>query len=237
MYLEYIKVISMSFIEINFNNLEYLNIQLKVKMNKDLDQNYKSVFNKKIGFGKNPAIILVDFVDAYFDKNSPLYADVEKALLSAIRIRNIGRKRNIPIIYTNVSYQKDGKNGGVFYEKLPVLSCFIEGAKTAGWPSELDINPNEIVITKQYPSAFFETCLSKKLNNLEIDTLIITGLTTSGCIRATCVDAISYGFRPIVVKDACGDRHEKPHIANLFDMNAKYADVVSENEVVSFLSK
>ena len=206
-------------------------------MNKDLDQNYKAVFNKRLGFGKNPAIILVDFVAAYFDENSPLYADVEKALLSAIRIRNKGREKNIPIIYTNVSYQKDGKNGGVFFEKLPVLSCFIEGAKTAGWPSELDIDPNEIVITKQYPSAFFETCLSKKLNDLEIDTLIITGLTTSGCIRATCVDAISYGFRPIVVKDACGDRHEKPHIANLFDMNAKYADVVSENEVVSFLCK
>jgi len=206
-------------------------------MNKDLDQNYKAVFNKRLGFGKNPAIILVDFVAAYFDENSPLYADVEKALLSAIRIRNKGREKNIPIIYTNVSYQKDGKNGGVFFEKLPVLSCFIEGAKTAGWPSELDIDPNEIIITKQYPSAFFETCLSKKLNNLEIDTLIITGLTTSGCIRATCVDAISYGFRPIVVKDACGDRHEKPHIANLFDMNAKYADVVSENEVVNFLCK
>lgn len=206
-------------------------------MNKDLDQNYKAVFNKRLGFGKNPAIILVDFVAAYFDENSPLYADVEKALLSAIRIRNKGREKNIPIIYTNVSYQKDGKNGGVFFEKLPVLSCFIEGAKTAGWPSELDIDPNEIVITKQYPSAFFETCLSKKLNNLEIDTLIITGLTTSGCIRATCVDAISYGFRPIVVKDACGDRHEKPHIANLFDMNAKYADVVSEKEVFNFLSK
>ena len=206
-------------------------------MNKDLDQNYKAVFNKRLGFGKNPAIILVDFVAAYFDENSPLYADVEKALLSAIRIRNKGREKNIPIIYTNVSYQKDGKNGGVFFEKLPVLSCFIEGAKTAGWPSELDIDPNEIVITKKYPSAFFETCLSKKLNNLEIDTLIITGLTTSGCIRATCVDAISYGFRPIVVKDACGDRHEKPHIANLFDMNAKYADVVSENEVVNFLCK
>ncbi len=206
-------------------------------MNKDLDQNYKAVFNKRLGFGKNPAIILVDFVAAYFDENSPLYADVEKALLSAIRIRNKGREKNIPIIYTNVSYQKDGKNGGVFFEKLPVLSCFIEGAKTAGWPSKLDIDPNEIVITKQYPSAFFETRLSKKLNNLEIDTLIITGLTTSGCIRATCVDAISYGFRPIVVKDACGDRHEKPHIANLFDMNAKYADVVSENEVFNFLCK
>ena len=206
-------------------------------MNKDLDQNYKAVFNKRLGFGKNPAIILVDFVAAYFDENSPLYADVEKALLSAIRIRNKGREKNIPIIYTNVSYQKDGKNGGVFFEKLPVLSCFIEGAKTAGWPSKLDIDPNEIVITKQYPSAFFETCLSKKLNNLEIDTLIITGLTTSGCIRATCVDAISYGFRPIVVKDACGDRHEKPHIANLFDMNAKYADVVSEKEVFNFLCK
>ena len=83
-------------------------------MNKDLDQNYKAVFNKKLGFGNNLAIILVDFVDAYFDKNSPLYADVEEVLSSAIRIRNKGREKNIPIIYTNVSYQKDGKNGGIF---------------------------------------------------------------------------------------------------------------------------
>ena len=85
----------MSFIEINFNNLEYLNIELKVKMNKDLDQNYKAVFNKKLGFGNNLAIILVDFVDAYFDKNSPLYADVEEVLSSAIRIRNKGRETRI----------------------------------------------------------------------------------------------------------------------------------------------
>ena len=85
------------------------------------------------------------------------------------------------------------------------------------------------------PSAFFGTSLASILHDMGIDTLIITGVTTSGCIRATCVDTMSHGFIPIVVKDACGDRHESPHVANLFDMNAKYADVVNEAEAVDYL--
>ena len=94
---------------------------------------------------------------------------------------------------------------------------------------------DEIVISKQYPSAFFGTSLASTLQDMSIDTLIITGVTTSGCIRATCVDTMSHGFIPIVVEDACGDRHEEPHAANLFDMNAKYADVVNEAEAIDYL--
>jgi maleamate amidohydrolase len=101
----------------------------------------------------------------------------------------------------------------------------------------LDLQPadGELVISKQYPSAFFGTSLATNLQDMDIDTLIITGVTTSGCIRATCVDTMSHGFIPIVVEDACGDRHESPHVANLFDMNAKYADVVGESETIEYL--
>lgn len=95
--------------------------------------------------------------------------------------------------------------------------------------------PDELVITKQYPSVFFGTSLASTLTAAGIDSVILTGLTTSGCVRASCVDAMSHGFITSVVRDACGDRHSAPHEANLFDMNAKYADVVSEDEIVAYL--
>jgi len=186
---------------------------------------------------KTPALILVDFVSAYFDIECPLFANVNDVLLSAIRIRDKARETNVPIFYTNVSYDSVGRNGGVFFEKVPALEHFIVGRDTAGWPRELLIDPGETIITKQYPSAFFGTDLVHQLNQNEIDTLIITGLTTSGCVRATCVDAISYGFRPIIVEEACGDRHIEPHLANLFDMNAKYGDVISEAQIIQYLAK
>ena len=104
------------------------------------------------------------------------------------------------------------------------------------WPDGLEPGADELVVSKQYPSAFFGTSLASTLTAAGIDTLVITGLTTSGCVRATCVDACSHGFIPIVVADACGDRHDDPHNANLFDMNTKYGDVVSEAEALAYFS-
>jgi maleamate amidohydrolase len=114
---------------------------------------------------------------------------------------------------------------------------FVAGNPLGAWPAGLEPADDELVISKQYPSAFFGTSLAATLTASEIDTLIITGLTTSGCVRATCVDAMSHGFAPIVVADACGDRHDAPHEANLFDMNAKYADVVDEAAVTAYLKE
>tara|TARA_B100001059_G_C17806933_1_gene569780 strand:- start:127 stop:750 length:624 start_codon:yes stop_codon:yes gene_type:complete len=205
-------------------------------MPQDLTSNYKVAFNTSLGFGERSALILVDFVQAYFDKACPLYADIEVALESAIKIRNVAREKNIPIIYTNVVYDHKGKNGGVFFKKAPVLKNFIEGNPMGAWPDKLQPLESEIIISKQYPSAFFNTPLTKILKQHNIDTLIITGVTTSGCIRATCIDAVSHGLIPIIVNDACGDRHEGPHQANLFDMNAKYGDVVSEKIVIDHLN-
>lgn len=197
--------------------------------------NYKGVFDNRIGFGKRPAMVLVDFVEAYFDKSCPLYADVEHNLLSALRIRDIARAAGAPIIYTNVVYHEDMSDAGVFYKKVKVLENFKKGSPMGNWPEGLEPAQGELVISKQYPSAFFGTSLAATLTAQQIDSVIITGLTTSGCIRATCIDASSNGFIPIVVADACGDRHDAPHEANLFDMNAKYADVVSEIEVSDYL--
>ncbi len=205
-------------------------------MTEDLTENYRGAFDGSLGFGKAPALILVDFVEAYFDNDSPLYADVDDALSSALRIREAARNVGIPVIYTNVVYQQGGADGGVFYRKVPALNVFDAGNPLGGWPAGLEPGGGELVVSKQYPSAFFGTNLAETLTASGVDTLIITGLTTSGCIRATCVDAMSHGFIPIVVADACGDRHEAPHEANLFDMNSKYADVVDEASVIDYLN-
>jgi maleamate amidohydrolase len=204
-------------------------------MGDELTENYRGAFDGSLGFGKAPALILVDFVAAYFVESSPLYAGVEDELASALRIRDAARAAGIPVIYTNVVYQKGGADGGVFYRKVPALEAFEAGNPLGRWAEGLEPADGELVISKQYPSAFFGTSLAETLNKRSIDTLIITGVTTSGCVRATCVDAMSYGFIPIVVADACGDRHAAPQEANLFDMNAKYADVVDEHTAIEYL--
>jgi len=204
-------------------------------MSDDLAENYKRAYSNKVGFGKKPALVLIDFAHAYFDKDCDLYAGVEDALASALRVREAARAAGIPVILTEVSYQPGGINGGRFFEKAKPLKAFVKGQKTAAFAEGLTPHDDEIVITKQYPSAFFGTSLSSTLTALGVDTVILTGLTTSGCIRASCVDSMSYGFTTAVVREACGDRHPAPHEANLFDMNAKYADVVSEQETIDYL--
>jgi maleamate amidohydrolase len=204
-------------------------------MTDQLLENYKKAYDNALGFGQRPALILVDFVQAYFDPSCELYADVDDALASALRIVDAARAAGITVIYTNVMYHKGGKDGGVFYRKARPLRHFQKGSPMGKWPQGLSPADGELVISKQYPSAFFGTSLSTTLTAAGIDTLIITGLTTSGCVRATCVDACSHGFIPIVVADACGDRHTAPHEANLFDMNAKYADVVDEAAALDYL--
>lgn len=203
-------------------------------MSDDLEENYRGAFDGSLGFGRSPALILIDFVEAYFDTGSPLYAGVDAALASALRVRDAARKARVPVFYTNVVYGPGGADGGVFFRKVPALSVFEAGNPLGAWPDGLEPAAEEFVISKQYPSAFFGTSLAATLTANAIDTLIITGLTTSGCVRATCVDTVSHGFVPIVVADACGDRHEGPHEANLFDMNAKYADVVEEAAAIAY---
>ncbi len=200
-----------------------------------LESSYARGFDGSLGFGLKPALILVDFVDAYFVEDSPLYAGVETELANALKLVERARAAVIPVVYTRVVYEPGGANGGVFYRKLPALSVFDDGDPLGDWATGVSPRSDELVVSKQYPSAFFATGLDEHLHELGIDTLIITGVTTSGCVRATCVDAMSYGFAPIVVSDACGDRHETPHEANLFDMQAKYADVVTSSAVVDYL--
>lgn len=201
----------------------------------NLEENYRRAYDNRIGFGKRPALILVDFVQAYFDPECELYADARPALDSALTVRAAARKADVPVIYTNVVFHHTGVNGGRFFQKALPLRNFVAGSPMGAWPEGLEPAADELVISKQYASAFFGTSLASTLTAMGVDTLIITGVTTSGCIRATCVDSCQHGFIPIVVEEACGDRHASPHESNLFDMNAKYGDVVSEADVVDWL--
>ncbi len=204
----------------------------------DLDRNYaKAGYHQRLGFGERPALILVDFVQAYFEPASPLYAGVGATLASALRVLAAARTAGALRVLTNVKYRKGGIDGGVFMRKVPALKAFEEGNPLGRWPDGLEPHDDEIVVSKQYPSAFFGTSLAATLTAAKIDTLVITGLTTSGCVRATCVDAVSSGFIPIIVREAVGDRAPQPHEANLFDMSAKYGDVVGEDEAIAYFRR
>lgn len=205
-------------------------------MTDDLAANYALAYNRRVGFGARPALIMIDFCQGYFDPACDLYAGVEDALASALRLRVAARTAGVPVVFTNVVYQSNGRDGGRFFEKAPPLRNFVRGNPMGAWPQGLVPHDDELVVSKQYPSAFFATSLASTLTALGVDSVLLTGLTTSGCVRASCIDAVSHGFRTAVVADACGDRHPAPHDANLFDMNAKYADVVSEDEALDFLN-
>ncbi|TRD11095.1 isochorismatase family protein [Erythrobacter insulae] len=193
----------------------------------DAQSNYAGVFEGRIGFGQRPALILIDFVEAYFAPDSPLFADVQPALDAAIGLRDAARAAGVPVIYTNVVYHPSMRDGGRFAQKIGALASFAKGNPLGNWPAGLEPRADELIISKQYASCFFGTSLASTLAANGHDSLIITGLSTSGCVRATCVDACQHGFIPIVVEEAVGDRHADVHRANLFDMNAKYGDVVS----------
>lgn len=204
-------------------------------MTNDVQDNYAGVFDGGLGFGSKPALILVDFVQAYFDKNCDLYAGVEQVLVNAIALRDAARSAGILIIYTNVAYAPTLIDGGRFAQKVAPLANFVTGHPMGAWPEGLTPAENELVISKQYPSAFFGTSLASTLTANGHDSLIIAGLTTSGCVRATCVDCCSHGFIPVVARQSVGDRHEGPHEASLFDMQAKYGEVVADAQVMEYL--
>ncbi len=201
----------------------------------ELAANYTGAFDGHIPFGQRPALVIVDVVMAYLDPASSLYAGVEDALASNERLAAAARLAGIPVIFTNVSFAKGGADGGLFFRKVPALKAFEEGSPLGAFPPTLQPQDGDLVITKRYASAFFATHLASTLTALRIDTVLITGFSTSGCVRATALDAMQHGFAPFVVREGCGDRHPGPHEANLFDLQAKYAEVISENEALAHL--
>ena len=205
---------------------------------KDLERDYRRAgFGNRLGFGERPALVVVDMVMAYFEPSSPLYAGVEGIVAPAKAVLEAARAAGVPVIYTVVRYHPSGRDGGWFFRKVSALKVFAGDGPLGAIHPELAPRADELVVVKQYASAFFGTSLAATLAATGRDSCVIMGLSTSGCVRASALDALQHGFIPLVVADACGDRDRRVHEANLFDLAAKYADGVESGEVIAAFAR
>ncbi len=195
-----------------------------------------AVFSGRLGWGERPALLVIDLVRAYTEPGGPfLLPDPAPAIEATRELVDAARAGRRPVVWTVVRYAADLADGGLFVRKVPALAAFAEGAG-GGWGElVLDPVPGEPVVVKQYASGFAGTSLAPTLHALGVDTLVIAGGSTSGCVRATATDALHHGFRPQVVGRACADRSPELHANNLADLDAKYADVVDLPEALAHL--
>ena len=188
-------------------------------------------FASRSGFGAKPALLVIDFINGFTDPATDLGGDFARELEVTARLQAAFRAKGLPVAYTTVAYHPDLSDGGTFVKKVPALGLLVRGTPWTEVDDRIRPEAGEIVAEKQYASAFFGTDIDERLKAFGVDTLVLTGCTTSGCVRASAIDSMQYGYHTVVVRDAVGDRAEGPHEANLFDIDAKYGDVVGSGEV------
>jgi maleamate amidohydrolase len=197
-----------------------------------------AAFSGRLGWGARPALLVVDLVRAYTESEGPfLLPDPGPAVAATGALVDAARAGGHPVVWTVVRYTAGLADGGRFVRKVPALAAFAADAD-GGWGEiapPLKPGPGEPVVVKQYASAFFGTWLASSLNAIGVDTVVVSGVSTSGCIRASATDALNHGFRPLVVRQACADRSAALHENNLADLDAKYADVIDLDEAVTHL--
>ena len=194
-------------------------------------------FGGELRPGVRPAVLAIDLMRAYFDSDSPMCLPSTECLESAGRVLAAARDCAVPVVHTRVAYGPGGVDGGMFIRKVTALSQLIGDGPMSELMPEVAPTKDELVLVKQYASAFFGTSLASTLQSQGVDTVVIVGVSTSGCVRATAVDAVQHGFIPLVVRDAVGDRDAGPHEANLYDLQAKYAEVVDEVTALAYLKE
>jgi nicotinamidase-related amidase len=195
----------------------------------------KKGFAARVGFGQRPALLVIDMIRAFTDLRSPLASNLDSQMEAIRGLLAAARDREIPIVFSSVAYDAELQEAGIWIRKIPSNSWLVEGSEWVELDERLERRPREMLLVKKYASCFFGTDLAARLVTRQVDTLIIAGCTTSGCVRASAVDACSLGLHTIVVQEAVGDRAELPHIANLFDIDAKYGDVVALEEAVGYV--
>ncbi len=193
-------------------------------------------FLGRVGFGARPAVLVVDFVVGFTDPASPLAGSFDAELAATVRVLEAARRAKAPVFFTTVAYDAECREAGVFIRKVPSLRYLVRGTRWVELDPRLARRPTESLIEKQFASAFFGTSLASHLTTLGVDTVIVTGVTTSGCVRASVVDSLQHGFRTMVPRECVGDRAPGPHEANLLDIDGKYGDVVALDEVLVYLS-
>ncbi len=190
-------------------------------------------FGNRVGFGRKPALLIVDFQVGFADPDVFGGGNVKEAVAATVPLLQECRNLGVPVAYTRAVFADDGSDAGVFGMKVPALKRLTDDADISQIVPELAPIHGEYVVRKTGPSAFFGTSLTSWLNAKGVDTLMVTGATTSGCVRASVIDSISYNYRTAVITDCCGDRALDPHEANLFDMGQKYADLMTAEEAIA----
>ena len=190
-----------------------------------------SLESHSTGLGSSPALVVVDMCRGFIDTSSPLGFECKELIQANIMLVNRFREMNLPIIFTTTIY-RDVSEASVFRSKIPALNILKPGSEETSFLKELSPSSNELLVEKKFASAFFQTNLADELSKMNVDSIIVSGVTTSGCVRATALDSLQNNFLTTVAEDCVGDRNQNAHRANLFDLQAKYADVIHSNLIL-----
>jgi maleamate amidohydrolase len=193
-------------------------------------------FGAAVRRGERPAIVVVDFSRGFTEPQFPTGADLSAEVAATGRLLAAARERAVPVSFTTIAYEPHLRDGGAWLEKAPGLGVLQIGSELVDIDPRLPVGAGDPVIVKKGASAFFGTNLAAILAAQRVDTVIICGATTSGCVRASAVDSVQWGYPTLVVRECVGDRAQGPHEANLFDIQAKYADVIGLDEALGYLA-
>jgi len=186
------------------------------------------------GLGQRPALVLVDIIRGFTDPDCPLGSEADDVVEANRKLLAAFRSKGLPVFFTTVVYHDD-QQARVFRDRVPALELLKPDSHWIQVDPRLEPLAGERIVEKQWASGFFKTDLDESLRELGVDSLVVTGLTTSGCVRATAVDGLQYDYKVVVPAEAVGDRNPDAHCANLFDMNAKYADVLDLDTVLNYI--
>lgn len=192
---------------------------------------------RPLGFGRRPAVLVIDFQKGITDPERPAGCNLDAEIEQTGRLLSVAREKRVPVFFFVIAYHRSLIDGGLLVKKVPALARFVAGSDDVRLDPRLKPGPNEPVIQKQYGSCFFGTPLASSLTALNVDTVVLTGCITSGCVRATAHDALQHGFRPVLPRECVGDRARIPHEVNLMDIQARCGDVLPLNTVLSHMEQ
>lgn len=194
-------------------------------------------FAGRMGYGQRPALLVVDVMNGFTDPTMPLGASADSQIAQINRLLDAAHRTDMPVFLTAIQYDHPSlADAGLWSRKIEGLSSLIANTKAVEQDARLHIHASDAILIKKYASSFFGTDLSSRLSFMQVDTLIICGMTTSGCVRASAVDACQYGFRPIVATDAVADRSAAAHVQALVDVETKYGDTVPTDDILEYLA-
>lgn len=192
-------------------------------------------FGRRVVRGAKPAVVVVDLTNGFTDCTQPTGADLDDVVAQTRRLIDTAREAGLPVVFTTIAFDRGRLESSAWLRKATGMAALIEGSPLVAVDARLGQRDDEALITKHGASAFFGTDLAALLTARGVDTVVITGATTSGCVRATAVDAVQSGFTVLVPRECVGDRARGPHEANLFDIDEKYGDVIDVDDAAEYL--